>query len=77
MPMYPSPKAPEGGSRHLCATKSFLVKSVEAYGAKQVLVDWEGTDEEAIAAIYDDPREVFAMDCDNYDETGHCLGHRR
>jgi hypothetical protein len=61
---------------HLCATKSYLVGAIQAHGAKHVLADWDGTDEEAIQAVMDDPRDVFALDCDNYDETGRCKGHK-
>ncbi len=75
MPMYPSPKAV--GVRHLVATKSFMVGLVRSQGAKVALVDWDGTDDEAVQAIKDDPREVFALDCDNFDAKGYCLGHTR
>lgn len=75
MPMFASPKAV--GFQHMVATKSFLVKAVMQHGASQVLTDWSGTDDEAIKAIYDDPREVVAMGCDHYDEKGYCLGHVR
>lgn len=76
MPMYPSPKA-SGETRHLVATKSFLIGAVQSYGAKAVLVGWEGSDEDAIKAIQDDAREVIALGCDNADDNGYCLGHRK
>ncbi len=76
MPMYPSPKA-GGGVRHLVATKSFLLNAVDAYGAKAVLTDWDGTDDEAKDAIREDSREVIPIDCDHYDAKGYCLGHTR
>lgn len=78
MPMYPSPKAEAAGySGHLIATKSWLIDIVRRFGAKVALGDkWEGTDEEAVAAIQNDPREVIpSADCDNVDERGYCLGH--
>lgn len=75
MPLIPSPRAQEHG--HLCATKSFLIKAIQAYGAAQVIVHWTGTDDEAIAAVVADPREVIALGCDHYDDQGYCLGHER
>lgn len=62
---------------HLQATKSYLIKAIQANGSKDFLDGWTGTDEEAIQAIQDDPREVFAVGaCDHFDaQTGRCLGH--
>jgi hypothetical protein len=73
MPMMPSPRA-TGNVRHLVATKSFVLSSIEAYGAKSVLVGWEGTDEEAKAQVRSDPRDVFASCSCKQDAQGYCLG---
>jgi hypothetical protein len=60
---------------HMGITKQFLLSVIRARGAKFVLDNWEGTDEEAIAMIENDPREVFTSGCDDADETGRCKGH--
>ena len=76
MPMYPSPRAV--GFQHMVATKSFLIGIIQRdHNPSEVLVDWTGTEADAIQAIQDDSREVFACGCDHYDEAGYCLGHTR
>lgn len=58
--------------------KSYLVRLIKEHGAKEILVDFEGTNEEAIKQIMDDPREAFTVgECDNQDERGFCKGHHQ
>lgn len=60
-------------------SKSWLIREIRKEGAATVLVDWNGTDGEAIETIVSDPREVYypGGPCENSDpETGRCLGHR-
>lgn len=60
--------------QHLGATKRFLVGLIHSRGAQFVMPDWTDSDEAAIQAVMDDPREVFC-DCDcEKDERGACTG---
>lgn len=61
---------------HMTATKGYLVKAIQDHGAKDILTGWKGTNQEAIDALQDDPREVIPIGpCDNQDERGYCKGH--
>ncbi len=61
---------------HLGVSKSYLCGLIRRDGASRVLANWTGTDDEAIAAVEADGREVFAIGpCDNQDATGLCRGH--
>jgi hypothetical protein len=62
---------------HLVAAKSYLAKLVIDKGAKHVLTNFDGTNDEAVKLIMDDPRDVFTIGpCDHQDAlTGRCLGH--
>lgn len=65
---------------HMGVAKRQMISMIRAHGAREVLMDWDGTDEEAIAELRADPREVFLPGgpCDNADPvTGRCLGHPR
>ena len=63
---------------HMTATKQYIIAQIQACGAKAVLDNFDGTDEEAIAALRADPHTHFPIgDCDNQDESGRCLGHDR
>lgn len=63
--------------KHIGATKSFLHGLIVTRGAKFVMPEWDGTDEEALKALQDDPREVIC-DCScEKDERGACTGIRR
>jgi hypothetical protein len=62
---------------HVGMTKLLLLNLIRNDGAVKVLVNWQGTDEEAIEAVAADPREIFTLtpECDRQDERGHCMGH--
>ncbi len=63
-------------SMHMTMTKEFCISMINQYGAKKVLAGFEGTDEEAIELIQNDPYEVLIVgECDNRDERGFCKGH--
>jgi hypothetical protein len=70
-------KPPEPVTRyHLAGTKQHVIEEIQEHGGAYVLKNWEGSDEEAIARIRDEPREVFVIgECDNRDARGECLGH--
>jgi hypothetical protein len=71
------PPVPKSGGRrlHVCVAKDYLAQMVAAFGAKEVLVGWDGTDAEALAALESDPRQFFAIGCDDVDASGRCKGH--
>lgn len=59
---------------HIGATKSYVVGLIHRFGAKGVMREWDGSDEEAIQAVQDDSREVFA-DCGcRKNSDGSCSG---
>lgn len=63
---------------HVSIDKQYLIGIIRSTGSTDgVLVGFDGTAEEAIAACESDPREAFVMDatCDRQDATGRCLGH--
>lgn len=61
---------------HMTIDKNYLISLIRENGARNILDNFTGTDEEAIAEIKADPRECIPMgDCDNYDERGFCKGH--
>ena len=62
---------------HVAITKERLLRDIRRFGPKNVLAIPHLTMGDALGMIGGDPREVFTFgDCDNYDELGHCLGHR-
>lgn len=61
-------------TRHMGVAKRLLRMWIKQDGAKTVLVNWEGTDAEALAQLDADPREVFC-DCDcKKTPDGACTG---
>jgi hypothetical protein len=61
---------------HCHFPKSALIEEVNRSGAAAVLTNWQGTKEEAITAIQNDPRSCFIVGaCDNQGPDGSCLGH--
>jgi hypothetical protein len=62
---------------HMAATKQYLVRAVMEHGKDAVSPEFDGTKEELIKSIWEDPREVIPIgDCDNQDEAGRCKGHK-
>lgn len=62
---------------HMTMEKYFLIGLIKQRGAKEILSDFTGTDEEAIELIANDPRETFVIgECNNQDEKGFCKGHK-
>jgi len=62
---------------HLSLAKRYVLKLIREQGPEHVLSNFEGTVDEAIAAVKADPRDSFVVgDCDHVDATGRCLGHR-
>lgn len=43
----------------MCLSKEWLIRMIKKYGHSNVLDEFEGTDEEAIKLLEDDPRIVF------------------
>lgn len=63
--------------RHVGFAKDYLVRVIRTHGSGEVLSAWEGTDDEAIAAVQADPREVFcSCDCPKK-PNGSCAGMER
>ena len=61
---------------HLSIAKHLIIQGIEKLGSRFALNGWNGSDEEAIKEIENDPREYFTLvDCDNQDKSGKCLGH--
>jgi hypothetical protein len=62
---------------HVGIAKPLLLTLLRNVGAASVLKGWTGSDEEAIAAINADPREVFVLsdECDRIGPDGACMGH--
>lgn len=66
----------EGKVMHMGATKQYIRQAIARDGAADVLVDWTGTDAEALEALAADPREVFcSCDCKKNPD-GSCAGWR-
>ncbi len=62
---------------HISATKAWIMSQIEQYGT-EVLDNFDGTTEEALAEVAADPRTHFPVgDCDNQSPEGKCLGHFR
>ena len=59
---------------HIGATKSYVVGLIHRFGAKSVMASWDGTDAEAIQAVQDDSREVFADCTCRKNPDGSCSG---
>lgn len=60
---------------HLSCSKSFLLMSIERYGAK-ILVHFQGTKNDAIEYVQKWPHDSCVIGpCDNQDQ-GECLGHK-
>ena len=65
-----------GRVMHMCMTKPFLIDLIRSQHGPELLKDWDMTEDEAIAAIRKDSREVITVGkCDNYDKKGNCQGH--
>ena len=59
---------------HMGVTKDYAIGIIRSDGAAAILPNWSGTDDEAVQAITNDPREVFAS-CDCVKSpTGACTG---
>ena len=62
----------ESRTLHMGMTKGFVIQSIRRFGTDDLLPDWSGTPEEAVAAIEADPRAIFcSCECVK-DETGAC-----
>ena len=62
--------------KHMTATKAYMADAIRRLGASEVIKDFKGTNEEALAALAADTRTYIPIGaCDNQDETGECLGH--
>lgn len=62
---------------HFSITKLLVLELIRQHGVQKVLVNFEGTDADAIEAIAADPRELFVLaPCDNQRADGSCGGHR-
>ncbi len=60
--------------KHIGVAKSLLRMWIEKDGASMVLADWDGTNEEALRQLDEDPREVFcSCDCKKASD-GSCTG---
>jgi hypothetical protein len=65
------------GTKHMGATKEFVLQCIDRFGPAEVLRGWTGTKAEALEAVRQDPREVFC-DCDCAKaENGACLGKEK
>ena len=65
-----------GQMKCMVMTKEFFVRIIRREGAGGILVDWKGTDEEAIEAIESAPYDYWPMGpCDNRLPNGDCGGH--
>lgn len=66
-----------GRKVHLAYRKELVIKLIKQLGAKAVLVNYEGSDADAIAAVESDPRTYFVVskECDKQDRDGSCAGH--
>jgi hypothetical protein len=63
-----------GRTYHVGVAKRLVVEWIRTDGAASVLNGWEGSDEDAIAAVLADPRETFVT-CDCAKEPdGSCAG---
>ncbi len=61
---------------HVSADRDWLIEQVEKHGAAEVLHNFPGTDQEAIAILRASAaRFVPNRECDRFDSTGRCLGH--
>ncbi len=59
---------------HMGVAKSYVRQIIAAKGAAFILKGWTGTDEEALQALRDDPREIFcSCDCPK-NSRGACTG---
>jgi hypothetical protein len=62
----------------MSVTPGFLIGRILQAGAKEVLTDFEGTDEEAIEQIKEDGVNHYTIgDCDNQADDGACNGHSK
>ena len=60
---------------HMGIHKTWVIQQLKRYPVKDVLGDFEGTTDEAIQAIKDDPREYFdGCGCPK-DSKGRCQGY--
>lgn len=61
---------------HCSFPKAALIEEIQRSGARGVLVNWAGSDAEALSALEADPRSYFVFgQCDNKGPDGDCLGH--
>ena len=61
---------------HMSMTKRYILRWIEEEGAKEVLNNWEGTDQEAIQSIREGKQELFLpAECNNVASDGSCAGH--
>lgn len=66
---------PRAGAFHMGIAKRLLYIYVSTKDDwREYLVDFEGSREEALQAIRDDPREVFCSCTCPKDERGACMG---
>lgn len=63
-----------GDIRHMGASRRWVLQEIRANGARSVLSNWEGTDEEAFDAVLADPREVFCSCPCVKNPDGSCSG---
>ena len=62
---------------HIGFTKGLILRLIYKEGTAEVMPDWTGTKEEAMATIRQDPREVFTgCDCE-LEPDGACTGRPR
>ena len=63
-------------TRHMGVHKRVVLQQIREHGAQAVLAGFTGTDEEAIAELHADPREIFCSCSCVKDERGACTGVR-
>ena len=63
------------GFTHMGVHRDWVIQQIRRYGADVVCDQWDGTDEEAIAAIEADTDREYYDGCDNTDSSGRCQGH--
>lgn len=66
-----------GRKMHLSYAKSMIIDTIAVAGARTILTNWNGTNDEAIAMLEKDPRSYFVVsdECDDQGADGYCNGH--
>ncbi len=61
---------------HVGIGRDFVIAMIQENGAKRMLIDWKGTNEEAIRELKKSP-EIITNGCDNQNKRGECQGHSK